>query len=318
VNSIRFRHRLFYLILGLTIGSVAFFGMEAENEHNFIDRIIERIDADMSTLDPSDRSEAFVKEAVHYTNFLLKRRSNIFNSTADEIPWKQKLFPSTLRASIDGQGSCGGYSNFLMTILKRKGYSVKACQLKVGDAYGGHQTVCVALAGKLVLVDPWYEEMFLDENGHLSDINEVGRHWTFYSSRIADPSYRPEYTYEHGFRFTNWDKFGGFSRGIYRLLILVKGKEWTDQVSLRPFFLDVFSIYFFLSVTTLFILVIYRIRKKLRIAFIRWDVRRLQQAPAFSEPEAVQNESGSAIFRTVSKKAQLLPRDGEAVKVKSE
>jgi hypothetical protein len=108
-------------VLGAALTALFFFGLELENQNNFLDRIINRIDDETASPDHALQQEAFIKEAVHYTYYLLQRRSEFFDLAGGEEPLKERLMPSPIRASIDGYGSCGGYSNFLMALLKRKG-----------------------------------------------------------------------------------------------------------------------------------------------------------------------------------------------------
>lgn len=225
---------------GMALACAVFFGLETQNEHNFLDRVISKIDGNIAMVKDSEREEQFVKEAVHYTYYLLKRRTEIFSATGDEIPLKQRVFHSPIRASIDGYGDCGGYSTFLMALLDRKGYRVRPVQLKVNGVYGGHITVCVNLHGKQVLVDPLYDEVFTDANGHLSDIRQVSSHWAYYQARITNPDYRPEYEYSQGYRFSNWDKLGFVTKGIYSGLRWVGGKQWAESLSVHQYIMDTY------------------------------------------------------------------------------
>ena len=232
------------LCFGIALASMFYFGLESQNEHNFLDRVIRKIDMVAGNSESSLEDDRFISEAVHSTYYLLQRRTEIFRATSEDMPLKEKFFHSPIRASIDGNGDCGGYSTFLMALLERKGYHVKLCQMRVNGAYGGHITVCVQLPGRLVVVDPLYDETFSDANGRLSDIRTVSAHWPYYRSRIADAGYRDEYDYNQGYRFTNWDKFGPLTRGIYASFSFFGGKEWADTLSLRPYFFDTYQMEF--------------------------------------------------------------------------
>jgi hypothetical protein len=235
------------LLLGLALGSMCYFGLESQNEHNFLDRVNRKIEMASAGSYAAVGDDQFISDAVHYTYYLLQRRSEIFRSTSDDTPLKEKIFHSPIRAAIDGDGECGGYSTFLMSLLDRKGYNVKPCQMNVNGNYGGHITVCVQLPGRLVVVDPLYNETFADANGRLSDINTVSEHWPFYRARITNEQYKDEYDYSKGYRFTNWDKFGFATRGIYASLSFFGGKDWADTISFRRYILDTYQIGFMIS-----------------------------------------------------------------------
>lgn len=232
---------------GITLTTMVFFGLESQNEHNFLDRAIAKIESSAPVPQPGHEDDEFIQNAVHFTHYLLQRRTEIFQATRADLPIKERMFHSPIRAAIDGYGDCGGYSVFLISLLSRKGYDVKACQMKVDGIYGGHVTVCVQLPGRLVVVDPLYDETFTDANGNLSDIRTVAAHWSYYRSRITDPEYQDAYDYSKGYRFTNWDKFGPVTRGMHATLAFFGGKEWADTLSFRPYIADTYKIGFFIS-----------------------------------------------------------------------
>jgi hypothetical protein len=150
---------------------------------------------------------------------------------------------------------CGGSTIFFMNLLRLNGINAKIVQLTVNNIAGGHVICEVETNHGVSLVDPLYNFVFKDSNGNLTGAMSVIDNMTL----INRPKYYLNNTI-NGFSYTNWNKFGYFSKFIFRCLCLLN-KQFADNFSFRAFWLY-YKIYFdlFMLFLTSYI-VLYTIKK---------------------------------------------------------
>ncbi len=162
-----------------------------------------------------------------------------------------------------GKDACGGYSSFTARLLGKMDINTRFVQQNVNGVPGGHITLVVEDGPHLYLIDPMFKWTFRDTTGHLSDIHEVAANWPYYF-RHRPPRYRRTYNYQNGWIYTNWDKYGRFSRLMYSAGVKVFGEQKMNSISLRTHFLNITEDCFFLLCLLLACLLIFLIRKYLK------------------------------------------------------
>lgn len=162
-----------------------------------------------------------------------------------------------------GQGACGGYSSFTARLLDKMGINTKFVEQYVNGVHGGHITLVVDSGARQLLVDPMFQWTFRDSLGHLSDIKQVAANWSYYA-QYEPPHYKPSYNYQEGWDYTNWDKFGVFSRALYKVCIFIWGKEKVDNYSFRAGLLGLTQKYFYLCSFLFICCVAFIIRRYVR------------------------------------------------------
>lgn len=200
-------------------------------EEELLDNIIYRIKAESVKNDP----ESLIISAMNIATYMEERNPQIFRGT-QFTSLKVKLMSPSFAAFYYGGGACGAHTLFLARLLKKCGLKVKIVQLRVKGEWGGHITLVVENNNKLCLLDPTYNYAFKDSSGGLADIHEVANNWTAYSQRVP-ANYPPEYNYQSGWRYTNWDKLGILSRTIKSMGIFFYGKQKMENLSVRFYLL---------------------------------------------------------------------------------
>lgn len=214
------------------------------------------------SISPSKDPESIIETALTASNYLEERHSEIFHDKPFQS-FKVKLMSTSFAAFNYGGGDCGSYTLFLARLLKNMGYKVKIVQLKVNGVWGGHITLGIENGNKLLLVDPLFNCSFRDSSNHLSDIHTVASNWGYYSKNLPK-EYKSEYDYQSGWRYTNWDKFGFISRGIYNTGVFIFGKSRMDNLSVHYYYLGLSKIYFISSFLGFLLFILNPIRHLLK------------------------------------------------------
>jgi hypothetical protein len=115
--------------------------------------------------------------------------------------------------------------------------------MKVNGIYGGHILLEVYLPSfqKWVVMDPVFLLVFKNQKGEWASFTEVHENWDNYKKQIY-------YTYNHNYnyaaiRYTNWNKVPVFGSLLYKALVLLRGEEIANTISLRPYLLDHYRYY---------------------------------------------------------------------------
>ena len=146
------------------------------------------------------------------------------------------------------------------------GFKTKIIQQKVNGRFGAHITLGVEVNQQLILIDPLFNCLFKDSAGNLSDLNKVAANWSFYKLNLP-LDYDTTFTYRGGWRFTNWDKYGFISRGVYKMSCGIFGKAKTDNFSLRYYLLGVTKFYSIISLIFSVLILYFVFNKNFRQKF---------------------------------------------------
>jgi len=173
---------------------------------------------------------------------------------------------------MTGNGACGSYARVLARILQTAGVQVRIAEMEVNGLAGGHIIIEANTSSGWVVLDPLYDLYFTTPHGTLASFREVQKNWSFYK-RQTPAHYNPAYRYE-GVRYTNWNKIPVLLPMVKKILQGVLGKQKTDQLSLRIYFLQPYHLAFYslLCAYSLILLVIYyrRLRTKKLFSFIQY------------------------------------------------
>jgi hypothetical protein len=178
------------------------------------------------TAQPNTQGEmGLVKNTLATVRTLSKPRTDFFQG---ELQYSDDY----LEAFFSGSGACGMYTLFTCRLLTELGYDCRVVQQRVQGTWGGHITLEVNLnrfnksqPARWMLVDPLFNHMFLDTQQRELSADAVKEHWPKTMGQAPDEydisqlpaDYDIKYNYQQGFRYTNWDKLGPVSRGIYHL-----------------------------------------------------------------------------------------------------
>lgn len=215
-----------------------------------------------------------VDTALHYTH-MLQDPATVVYANKNFSTLKQFIAPSSFRNYYFGKDACGAYAAFFSRLMASAGYRARILQLNLDDRKAGHMAVCIAYEGKQYLVDPYSNHVFKDSTGHISDVNDVAKNWYSYYSHYLPSSYPKYYNYQYGWSFTNWDKFGWFSRGIYKMSCTIFGKQKVDRFSFHSYLMGSNKFYLLSAFGSFLVMFYYSIRlnfgygvrKYLRIQF---------------------------------------------------
>jgi hypothetical protein len=174
----------------------------------------------------------FVDSALYYSHKLQQPATDIyFGKPFHSL--KQYLAPSSFQNYYFGRDACGAYASFFVRLMTSAGYRAQITQVNIKHRKNAHMTVSIFANGKMYVVDPLFDHSFKGPDGKLSDIRQVSKNWYSYYSQHLPANYEPAYDYQYGWSFTNWDKFGSFSHGIYKILCFVFPKARVDTFSFR-------------------------------------------------------------------------------------
>jgi hypothetical protein len=245
-NSLPF---LLFLV-GICLTSFFYFFAEAKYESQLFAAISKNIRRQL----PHQYSvKDFTLRAMDISHQFLLKRTPIFKETNIE-GIKAGLFRPVTLDLITGDGACGSYAIVLARILKENNIPVRIGQMKVNGQYGGHIFVEAKIEHGWVVLDPFYNLAFKNEDGSLAGFHSINRLWRFY--QIQTPgSYNNHYNYD-GVRYTNWQKIPFISNVVKSSLDFLIGRTKADTISLRPYFMNIYHHLAWLSGIFLLLLLI--------------------------------------------------------------
>lgn len=213
---------------------------------SFEEEVLTNLALHVKTKSIPGNTESIVRAALNDASYLDERNTELLGDKTFHT-WKVGLMSTSFAPYYYGGGACGGYSLFLGRLLKKLGYNFKTIQLKVNGRFGGHITLGVVDGNRLLLVDPLYDLYYKDSLGHMVDINEVAKNWNSIYVKQVPANYNHNYNYQTGWRYTNWDKLGFISRGVYKTGVYFFGKNRMDNYSFADHFTGLSRNYFLLS-----------------------------------------------------------------------
>lgn len=262
-----FRNLYFLMFLnGFLIASMFYFRMESTYEEGLFASIKGSIDG---KLDADDTQDSIIVKAMGTCHELMSNRAPVFGGTRLLGP-SADFFHGTSVDLMTTQGACGSYSQVMAMILKTYDYPVRIAQMKAGGIWAAHNIVEVETDHGWVVLDPTFNVHWVTPAGRLASFADVHKDWNYYSRQVPG-NYDKQYCFED-VRYANWTKIPVLMPAAKGLLNMILGKERADTVSVRTWFLKIYSIYFFI---TLF----------LYIPVFLFTFRRLIQTKVFPSPD---------------------------------
>ena len=122
---------------------------------------------------------------------------------------------------VNGGGSCGYSSELGVRVFERLGYSARLIQVIDEEQSTRHVVMDASKDGVHAVIDPIFGHVHLDNSGGFASIEFLIQHWEQVKEELPKNSKISLYTYEHGVRFTNWNRFGTFSDKIQSIVAFV-------------------------------------------------------------------------------------------------
>jgi len=266
VSKNLFRNLYFLMFLnGFLIASMFYFRMQSTYEQGLFATIKGSID---SKLDTDDTQDSIVVKAMNTCHELMSNRAPIFGGTQILGP-NASFFHATSVDLQTTQGACGSYSQVMAMILKTYDYPVRIAQMKANGTWAAHNIVEVNTNNGWVVLDPTFNAHFVKPDGHLASFDDVHKDWAYYSRQVPQ-GYDMQYRFED-VRYSNWTKIPVLLPAAKGVLNMILGKAKADTISMRTWFLEVYSIYFYVMIF-------------LYIPVFLFTLRRLIQTKIFPDP----------------------------------
>jgi hypothetical protein len=251
---------------GFLLASLFYFKMEDTYENGLFASIKGSID---NSLDNDDTQDSIVVKAMTTCHELMSNRAPIFEGRNALGP-RSDFFHATSVDLMTTQGACGSYSQVLARILKTYHYPVRIAQMKANGTWAAHNIVEVKLNHGWVILDPTFDAHWVRPDGKLASFDDVHKDWNYYSQQVPS-NYDKQYRFED-VRYSNWTKVPVIMPAAKGLLDLLLGKARADSISLRTWFLQIYTIYFYV-----FLL--------LYVPIFFFTVRRLIRTKVFPSPD---------------------------------
>jgi len=202
--------------------------------------------------------DSFLLCSMHVCHQLLNIRKPLFNNYRFSGFKTDLIYPVTYDL-MTANGACGSFSRVLGRILQTGGVNIRFAEMKVNGRFGGHILLEANTSHGWVVLDPLYDLCFTTPQKTLASFADVQQNWAYYKMQVP-PNYNYAYNYS-GVRYTNWNKIPVLLPALKKTLQFVWGKEKTEHVSLRPYFLQPYHIIFCCAAFVYLLLLLYTIRK---------------------------------------------------------
>ncbi len=256
------RHLLIHVLFLLSIG---FLYLERQHEDTLYHNIIRatKVNYPQATSDT-----AYIRKLMETINTMMYNRLAVFNNT-ERLSVKNKLFNSVDADLMYGHGACGGFSKVLSRSLQLSGYKVRIGQMKVNGLFGGHIIVEVFLQDvqRWAVIDPLFLLTFPGKDGHWAGFNEIKSNWLYYR-QLVPANYNNAYDY-NDIRYANWEKIPVAGKLLYKSLQLVMGKEAAHGFSVRPYMLNMYSVWLKGAIFCYFVFCVFSYRRFTKQSVIR-------------------------------------------------
>jgi hypothetical protein len=251
------RHLLFHVLFLLTIG---FLYLERNHEDALYYNIIRATKANHSDAEPDT---VYIRKLMQTIHTMMFNRLAVFNNT-EQLSIKNRLFHSVDEDLMYGHGACGGFSKVLSRSLQLSGYEVRIGQMKVDGVFGGHIIVEVYLPDvkRWAVIDPLFLLTFPGADGAWAGFEEIKNNWPQYS-RLVPADYNKSFRYED-VRYANWGKVPLAGSLIYKSLELIVGKEKAQSISIRPYLLNMYAVWLYVTFALYLLFCVFSYRRFLR------------------------------------------------------
>ena len=115
--------------------------------------------------------------------------------------------------------------------------------MKANGTYAAHNIIEVKTEKGWVVLDPTYDVYFIRPDHEMASFADVRNNWNYYYPQLP-AEYNRAYRYED-VRYSNWGKIPVLMPALKKLLNLVIGTERANTISLRTYFLKVYTIWFY-------------------------------------------------------------------------
>jgi hypothetical protein len=243
-----------------------YFKMESTYEQGLFASIKGSID---SKLDTNDTQDSIIVKAMTTCHDLMSNRAPVFGGTKILGPTAD-FFHGTSVDLMTTQGACGSYSQVMAMILKTYDYNVRIAQMKANGTWAAHNIVEVQTNYGWAIIDPTFNAHWVRPDGHLASFTDVHNNWNYYSRQVPK-DYDKQYSFED-VRYANWTKIPVLMPAIKGVLNFFMGKAKADTLSVRTWFLKIYSLYLYV------IMFLY-------IPVFLFTIRRLIQTKVFPSPD---------------------------------
>lgn len=243
-----------------------YFRMESTYEKGLFASIKGSID---NRLDTDDNQDSIIVKAMATCHDLMSNRAPVFGGTQILGP-SADFFHGTSVDLMTTQGACGSYAQVMAMIIKTYDYPVRIAQMKANGIWAAHNIVEVKTGHGWVVVDPTFNAHFVRPDGRLASFNDVHSDWDYYARQVPK-GYDLQYRFED-VRYSNWTKVPVIFPAIKGVLNLLIGKVNADTISMRTWFLKIYSIYLYVCLF-------------LYIPVFLFTIRRLIQTKVFPNPD---------------------------------
>jgi hypothetical protein len=234
-NFIRNRVFLFTFLNGFMLALLVYFYTEDNYESQIFNALAEQVKQTSKSTDERD----ILLASVQLTHNLEKFRYSVFGNKEIHALKSEIVRPVTFDL-MTGSGACGSYSYVLGRLLEELQFEVRFAQMKVGNNYGGHIVIEVKTEKGWAVLDPSYNLHFDKSEGEFASFNDVKNNWNLYRQQLP-VDYDLSYNYA-GVRYTNWEKVPVVMPMVKKVFSLFKGKEATEELSLRAYFIKKFNV----------------------------------------------------------------------------
>ena len=198
---------------------------------------------------------ATLKNLVQTTFDLTERRREYIGDMDGMNPLKIRLYRSGDVQLLDGRGSCGNTAHILAELCQTAGFPVRIVQLSTDGRYGSHIIVESFVCGNWIAADALFRMLYLNPDSTYASMEDLRSKPDYFLKALP-----ADYPYKNSFReyrYTNWEKIPILMPALRKVLVAVKGEEWTSELSLRSFFLNMHrSIFYFLIICYIPVLVL--------------------------------------------------------------
>jgi hypothetical protein len=148
---------------------------------------------------------------------------------------------------MTANGACGSFAIVLARLYDDYNFPVRIAQMKVNGVYAAHNIVEVGTAHGWAVVDPLFDVYFVRPDGKLAAFADVQGNWAYYRQQLPR-HYDSNYRYA-GVRYSNWTKIPFILPAVKKILDLVIGKPAADSISMRTYFLRIYDLCFWITLS---------------------------------------------------------------------
>lgn len=234
---------------GFLLASLFYFYSEDKYEKEVFSAMAKEVYAEAGPY--SYNPDTLALKALHLTHYLAERRLTVFGDKNSFNSIQSSLIQPVTDDLMTARGACGSFSYVLSRLLEEMEIDCRIAQMKANGQYGSHMVVEAKTQQGWVVLDPIFDQYFVNADGSLASFADVKANWGRFSKQV-NASYDLAYAYEDA-RYTNWNKVPVVMPAIKKVLYWTIGKKETDGLSIRSLFLRKYHVLF---LTTLLLLVL--------------------------------------------------------------